>query len=109
MELPDSVGKGTFGGNAPRVTIYVKFDGNRVAKASFQTFGCGFTIAACSALTEWVGGRTINECLKVSSKDLIASLDGMPADKAHCAQVVVDALRDALQQRTETGIGTSTR
>jgi NifU-like protein involved in Fe-S cluster formation len=98
MEAADAVGRASLDGNAPRVTIYIKRDGDRVVKSTFQAFGCGFTIACCSALTELVTGKTLNECLGVTPKNLSLALGGLPAEKEFCADLAITALRDAVNR-----------
>ena len=94
----DAVGKANINGRAPRFAIYLKAIDDKVAKASFQTFGCGYSIAACSALTEMVTGKTIAECWGITADHVVAALDGMPEEKRFCADMAVAALRDALAQ-----------
>ena len=96
IPAPDAVGNASLGGRAPHFTIYVNLDGGRVTKACFQTTGCGYAIAACSALTELVAGKTIAECQAISVPHLVKALDGMPEHKRFCARLAIDALRDAL-------------
>ncbi len=98
----DAVGKANINGRAPRFAIYLKAIDDKVAKASFQTFGCGYSIAACSALTEMVTGKTISECREITADQLVAALDGMPEEKRFCADMAVAALRDALAQLSES-------
>jgi len=98
MPAPATVGNASLGGRAPHFTIYVKVDGGRVTKASFQTTGCGYAIAACSALTELVAGKMIAECQAISVPQLVRALDGMPEHKRFCARLAIDALRDALSK-----------
>jgi nitrogen fixation NifU-like protein len=80
--------------------MWVKFkqvDGKRVIdKATFQTFGCGTAIAVASVATELISGKTVEEALTMSGKDLSAPLGSLPPLKIHCAQLVEEALRSAL-------------
>ena len=96
MKSPDAVGRASLNGRAPYLTIYLKMAHRVVAKASFQAFGCGYTIACCSALTEMVTGKTIDQCLSINPEQLIEALDGMPEYKQFCAQLAIDAVRDAI-------------
>jgi NifU-like protein involved in Fe-S cluster formation len=98
MPAPDAVGEADLRGRAPRFTIYLKANGDRVTQARFQTFGCGYSIAACSALTEMVTGKTISECQAITPDQVVAALDGMPEEKRFCADLAVAALRDALEK-----------
>jgi len=40
-------------------------------------------------LTELIVGRTIAECRKLTTDDLIAALDGVPPDKLHCPALAI--------------------
>jgi NifU-like protein involved in Fe-S cluster formation len=98
MSAPDAVGEADLRGHAPRFTIYLQASGGRVTQARFQTFGCGYSIAACSALTELITGKTISECQAITADQVVTALDGMPEEKRFCADLAVAALRDALQK-----------
>lgn len=96
MESPDAVGRASLNDRPPHLVIYLKVNDGVVTKASFQTFGCGYSIASCSALTEMITGKTIEECSSISTNELIIALDGMPEHKQFCAQLAIDALRDGI-------------
>jgi len=88
--------------------IYLKLDGDNIAKCSFITDGCGATIACGSRLTRMVTGKTLAQAATVSPKEIIKSLDGLPDDHVHCASLAVIALRNAIRAcegagRTRTG------
>ncbi len=101
-ELADADAVGTVG-NADcgdMLRMWVKFreeNGQRVIdKATFQTFGCETAIAVASLATEMIAGKTIDEALTMSGRDLAAPLGPLPPVKIHCAQMVESALRSAL-------------
>jgi len=96
LDHPDRVGRSGAPGRGPFLILHLRLDGRRVAQAGFQTYGCGATIASGSILTEMVTGREIEECLGITSADLIEALDGMPSTKLHAPELAVTALRDAL-------------
>jgi len=96
MDAAHAAGRASLGGRAPYVTIYLKARDAIVTKAMSQTFGCGVSIACCSALTEMITGRSVADCETLTGESLIESLSGIPADKQFCAHMAVDALRDAL-------------
>ena len=76
------------------VQIFVKFDGDRVARATFRTFGCSACIAASSVATEMLIGR---ESAPTAS-ELDAALGGLPSDKRYCVELVAEAANRALAQ-----------
>jgi nitrogen fixation NifU-like protein len=98
LEQPDAVGKANFDGRAPRVTIYLCTDGTTITKASFETFGCGYSIALCSVLMETIVGSNLSDCSAVTAKQLIDALDGVPRERRFCADIAVKALHDALEK-----------
>jgi nitrogen fixation NifU-like protein len=100
MEAPDRVGQAGTLGQGPFLVLYLRVVDDAIAAARFRTFGCGATIAAGSALTELIIGRTLYRCRLLTAEDVIAALDGVPADKLHCPALAIAALRDALGDRS---------
>lgn len=78
-----------------KLQIQVGADG-RVVEAKFKTFGCGSAIASSSVATEWVKGRTVDECLSIKNTDIAAHLK-LPPVKLHCSMLAEDAIKAALK------------
>jgi nitrogen fixation NifU-like protein len=97
-EMPDAhaVGTADLDGRAPRIWLYVKKSGGRITHASFQAFGCGVTNACCSVLTELITERSLVDCRKLTARDLVSALDGIPEDKRFCADLAIKALNRIL-------------
>jgi nitrogen fixation NifU-like protein len=97
--LPEADGVGTAGslGQGAFLRLFLRLEGERVAQATFQTYGCGPAIAAGSLLTELIQGQTLADCAAITAEGLTEALGGLPPDKEHCAALAVDALRQALQ------------
>ena len=93
-----NVGTGLVGapacGDVMKLQIEVDDEG-RVVKSKFKTFGCGSAIASSSVATEWVKGKTMDECLAVTNKD-IAALSELPPVKLHCSMLAEDAIKAAI-------------
>jgi NifU-like protein involved in Fe-S cluster formation len=102
MASPDAVGHASLDGRAPRVTVHLRIRDEIVEQLMFQAFGCGVTIASCSVLTELATGRRIAECAAITPAQVIAALSGMPDDKRFCADLAIQALRDALETWAES-------
>ncbi|HWP34807.1 MAG TPA: iron-sulfur cluster assembly scaffold protein [Thermodesulfobacteriota bacterium] len=97
-DLPDAthVGEARHAPTGARVRLALRVEGGRIAEARFRALGCSGTIAACSVTTELITGRRVEEAAALGPEAIEAALDGLPEDRAHCAPLVVEALRRAL-------------
>lgn len=76
--------------------IFLKIKDGVIEDVKFKTFGCGAAIATSSVTTEMIKGKTIKEALKLTNKDVVESLDGLPPIKLHCSVLAEQALRKAI-------------
>ncbi len=92
-----SVGTGLVGapacGDVLKIQIEVKDD--IIVDAKFKTFGCGSAIAASSYGTEHIKGKDISEAYKVQN-DVIAKHLHLPPVKLHCASLMEDGIKAAI-------------
>lgn len=83
--------------------IYIKVDKNEegeefISDISFQTFGCGAAIATSSMITELAKGKSIDESMEITRKDVSNALNGLPPTKMHCSNLAADGLHDAIKE-----------
>ena len=64
--------------------------------ARSQTFGCGSAIASSSYATEWLKGKTLDECGKIENSDIAKHLK-LPPVKLHCSMLAEDAVKMAIK------------
>lgn len=76
--------------------IYIKVENEVIDDIKFKTFGCGSAIAASSMATVLIKGMTIEEALKVTNKQVVEALGGLPAVKIHCSVLAEQALKAAI-------------
>ena len=76
--------------------MYLKIEDNVVVDAKFKTFGCCAAIATSSVSTVLIKGMTIEEALKLSNKQVVDELGGLPAQKLHCSVLAEEAIRKAI-------------
>ena len=76
--------------------MYLKIEDGVIKDAKFKTFGCCAAIATSSVSTELIKGRTIDEALKLSNKEVIDELGGLPPQKIHCSVLAEQAIKAAI-------------
>ncbi len=81
------------------IKLYLKINENDVIeKITFESYGCAANIATSSMITEMVKGKHVDEARKLTLKDEVEQLGGLPKIKYHCAALAVTALRIALDK-----------
>jgi nitrogen fixation NifU-like protein len=98
-DIPDADGLGEVGNPVcgDIMNVYIKVAANRIADIKFKTFGCGAAIAVSSMITEMAKGKTLEEAMKISNKDVAEALGGLPPNKLHCSNLGADALHGAIK------------
>jgi len=75
----------------------IEVDGQgKVVNSKFKTFGCGSAIASSSVASEWVKGRTLDECLTIQNKDIAKHLN-LPPVKLHCSMLAEEGIKAAIK------------
>ena len=98
-EIPDADGVGQVG-NAKCgdiMKMYLKIKDGVIEDVKFETFGCGSAIASSSMATEMIKGKTVDEALAVTNRQVVDALGGLPAHKLHCSVLAEEAIKKALQ------------
>jgi nitrogen fixation NifU-like protein len=79
-----------------QMKMYIKVKDDKIADIRWKTYGCASAIASTSALSELAKGKTLDDALKISAKDIDNYLGNLPKHKFHCSILGHDALRDAI-------------
>jgi nitrogen fixation NifU-like protein len=79
------------------MTFYIKVKDNKLEDVKFKTFGCGAAIAVSSMVSQIAKGKTLEDALKITNKDVAEELGGLPKNKMHCSNLGADALHAAIK------------
>jgi nitrogen fixation NifU-like protein len=94
-----NVGTGLVGapacGDVMRLQLKISDEGV-IEDAKFKTFGCGSAIASSSLVTEWVKGKSMDDALKITNKEIARELS-LPPVKIHCSVLAEDAIKAAIE------------
>ncbi len=98
-EIKNADGMGEIGNPTcgDMMTFYIKVKDNVLEDIKFKTFGCGAAIAVSSMVSEMAKGKTLDEALKITNKDVAKELGGLPKNKLHCSNLGADALHAAIE------------
>lgn len=97
-EIQDADGIGEVGNPVcgDIMKMYLKIENGIIKDVKFKTFGCGAAIATSSVSTELVKGKTIDEALKLTNKEVVDELGGLPPVKLHCSVLAEEAIKSAI-------------
>ena len=81
-------------GDQMRLTLRIRDE--VIREARFQTIGCVAAIASSSIATEMLVGKNLAEADRLTKRDVVRALGGLPEVKIDCSVVAEKAIRAAL-------------
>ncbi len=78
------------------IRLAVRFESGRIAEARYKVRGCTASIAAGSALTEWLAGKTRTDLAAFRAAEIEDALGGLPPASRHAAVLCADAVKALL-------------
>ncbi len=88
-------------GDLMKIYIKVNKEENKIEDIKFETLGCAAAIATSSMVTDLAKGKTLEEAMKISNKEVAEHLEGLPPIKMHCSNFAADALHEAIKNYRE--------
>ena len=97
-EMVDANGIGDAGDPScgDTMRLYIKVEENVITGVSFKICGCVAALASASVTTVLVKGKTIDEALMITNRDISDALGGLPEQKLHCSVLGEEAIRNAV-------------
>jgi nitrogen fixation NifU-like protein len=80
-----------------RLRLSLRVRQSRIEAARFLAYGCPPTLACGSALTEMIQGKSVEEAMTLTRRDVLEVLGGLPSRKHHAAALAIETLRKALE------------
>lgn len=98
MENPDATATEGSPACGDQVTVFLKVDEEKhtIEDVSFLSYGCASNIATASIITDLAKGKTLDEAKKITWRDAMEALDGLPPVKVHCSVLAADTLQTAI-------------
>ena len=80
-----------------RLRLSLRVREGRIEAARFLAYGCPPTLVCGSVLAEQLEGKTVAEAMRLTRKDLLDVIGGLPSRKQHAAALAIETLRVALE------------
>jgi nitrogen fixation NifU-like protein len=78
--------------------LSARFQNGTAMEVCYKTRGCAASIAAGSALTEWMRGKSREEIGRVNASMVEEAVGGLSQESKHAAVLCVDAVRALLNK-----------
>jgi nitrogen fixation NifU-like protein len=82
-----------------RLRLNLRIRNERIETARFLAYGCPATLACGSTLAEMLEGMTVEEALRLTRKEIVRAVGGLPATKQHAAALAIETLQSAIEKR----------
>jgi len=76
--------------------IFLIIENSRIIDARYQVLGCPGAIAAAMAAVDLVRGKSLDEALELTDRDVFRELEDLPDQKQHCIRLAVKTLRKGI-------------
>ena len=106
-ELEDADGIGEVGNTkcGDVMKVYIKISDDKISDIKFQTLGCVAAIASTDIVCSLAKGRTLEDAGKITKKEILDELGGLPAVKVHCSMLGEEAIKNAIENYKKKNIG----
>jgi NifU-like protein involved in Fe-S cluster formation len=82
-----------------RLRLSLRIREKRIEAARFLAYGCPPTLACGSVLAEMIEGMTIQDAMKLTRRDVVNAIGGLPTRKQHAAALAIETLQKAVEHQ----------
>lgn len=98
MRGADGTGKAGEVEGGEIVKIYLSINEKEIIEnAKFKAYGGVLTIVGSDIACEMIEGGSIEHAMKVTSKDILEKLEGVPQNKTFVASLIEEAIKNAIE------------
>jgi NifU-like protein involved in Fe-S cluster formation len=84
-----------------RMRLSLRLHDARIEAAGFLAYGCPPTLVCGSVLAELIVGMSVDEATRLTRKELVDAVGGLPSRKQHAAALALETLKAALRNTVE--------
>lgn len=96
IDRPDGYAR-VSGSRGDTMELYLRFGGNRVKEAAFQTNGCGAGIVCGSFAAELSVGKDPEEIAQITGETILGFFGDLSEEDRHCAFLAAETLQEAVE------------
>lgn len=98
-DLKDHNGKGRAGDVecSDVIELFIKFSEDKVQDAKFKVFGCPGAISTTDVFIDLIKGKSIEQALEITEKEISDALGGLPTAHMHCSNLSMEAFKKAVK------------
>ncbi len=78
--------------------IFLKIDNGIIQDAKIQVLGCPGAIASAMVAMDMIRGKTLDDALKVTDRDIFRELEEIPDQKQHCIRLTNKTIEKAINE-----------
>ncbi|MFC1821435.1 iron-sulfur cluster assembly scaffold protein [Thermodesulfobacteriota bacterium] len=78
--------------------LYLKLEDGRIKDAKIQVLGCPGAIASAMAAMELIRGKTLEEAMSITDRDIFRMLEEIPDQKQHCIRLTNKTIQKAIEE-----------
>jgi nitrogen fixation protein NifU and related proteins len=78
--------------------IYLKLEEGKIKDAKIQVLGCPGAVASAMAAMDLIRGKTLDEAMALTDRDIFRVLEDIPDQKQHCIRLTNKTIKKAIEE-----------